>query len=340
LKDAGIFISSDETVAKLEAARPASHHRAYAFLQVTTRGHGFQPFDNASPSKSIVLTGESYLALLSFFKTQYDRVCSKLRDDMRAMSSCGVRISENLMFFGSGVSRFQQVLENFGDFGLCVIVSLERGAASGGDEIVTVLKYKLFPNTVSSDANKLGHIQLPADAFQILSKTATELEVALNHHWTKPQFGEMRPESVLPHATAASENLLLEDLALQIRNPVPRAELNLGKNLTAKTAGFGANPRPLTLAAPFCKPPRGEGKSAVGSSKKREALKNLTPSLNALLNKGPSTVSAGDRDTGYHTEGGAHSTGTSSSRGGESSGETRKRPLPGGNAKNSKRQNC
>jgi hypothetical protein len=246
LEEAGIFMDFNPTVAKLMASRPSGRRSTFAFLQTTTRGHGFKKHDNALANSTIAMTGKSYLALLRFFDKEWSRVCSKMKSELKIMqqSSCGMNICKGLSFYGNGVSRYQTMLESFGDFALFLIASVDSTMAArgghGGDKVFVQVKYKKNPNSSmqEDEVKSLGCVEVPVDALVFLAGCRGQVEFALNNlvdEGREEQHQDSTSEAFavpfLPPTNFAGSNSGNNSdyahLASQIRHPVPQAELKI-----------------------------------------------------------------------------------------------------------------
>ena len=328
LDESGIFPEFNPTVAKIESCRPTGKNGTYAFLQVTTRGHGFRKHDNAATNSTITMTSKSYLALLRFFDKDWKRISSKMKSELESMqkSSCGVNICKGLSFYGSGVSRYKRLLESFGDFALFAFVSVDSTVTSTGDKIFLQVKYKKHPNSPmqESEVKSLGEIELPVEALLFLSGSRESVQFAVNNLGrdegfaerddNKENAGSNHGEILLPPLTGNSS---FSELASQIRHPVPEVELKM-QSAAAKileyASGSGSqrnqlsaeeirrgNPEAKKLAPPFCNK-KTESSMQRQSGKKGEPKKTVVSStqlnLNHLMNRGLSDVT-GER--GYFT---------------------------------------
>ena len=334
LDESGIFPQYNPTIAKLESYRPTAKNGTYAFLQVTTRGHGFRKHDNAPSNSTLTVTTKSYLALLHFFDKEWKRVSSKMKSELQSMqeSSCGVNICKGLSFYGSGVSRYRKLLESFGDFALFVIVSVDSTVTCKGEKIFVQLKYNKHPDSPmpDSEVKSLGEIELPIEALIFLSGSREQLYCAINNLGRSDFFlnrqtndnnknnvvGSDNADPILLPSVASNESFA--ELASQIRHPVPEVELKM-QSAAAKileyASGGGSNSNQLStdeirriqteatkLAPPFF------NKKTVSDHHKQPGNKiqpnktasvlSTQTSLNQLLNRGLCNVT-GER--GYFT---------------------------------------
>ena len=343
LDESGIFPDFNPTVAKLESCRPTAKNGTYAFLQVTTRGHGFRKHDNTTANSTLTMTSTSYLALLRFFEKEWPRVASKMKSELKSMqqSNCGVNICKGLSFYGSGVSRYRKLLEPFGDFALFVIVSVDSTVTSKGEKIFVQVKYKKHPNSPMPDAEikSLGEIELPVEALIFLSGSRENLFCAVNNLGRDDYFlnrnnNNNNKENVDGSSSRSHGSILLPplvgnasftELASQIRHPVPEVELKM-QSAAAKIleyAGGGSsntnqisadeirrrNAEANGLAPPFCNKKTtsaNQQKLSVnkGEPKKASSVLSTQGNLDNLLNRGLSSVTQ-DRGGYFTAEGSA-----------------------------------
>ncbi len=318
----GIYPEYNPTICKIEACRPTGPNGTYAFLQVTTRGHGFQKHDNAPARNTITMTGQSYQALLRFFDKDWERVCSKMKSELKSMqeASRGVNICRGLNFYGSGVSKYQKLLESYGDFALFVIISVDSTAAGKGDRIFVQVKYKKHPDSPMSDADvkSLGEIDLPVGALVFFAGTREKLRFAISNLQRQQQHATGHSQGAEKYpATKASTAATLNELASQIRHPVPQVELKMqdaaskileyvngpsgGNELTASQISEGKKSLKTSGAvakADGKKKERPASTAAAKAAKQRPALSNQR-SIQQLVNRGLSDVT-GER-AGYFT---------------------------------------
>ena len=335
LDESGIFPEFNPTVAKLEACRPTANNGTYAFLQVTTRGQGFRKHDNAQINSTLTIPSTSYVALLRFFEKEWKRVSSKMKSELQSMqkSSCGVNICKGLSFYGSGVSRYRKVLEQFGDFALFVIVSVDSTVTSKGEKIFVQVKYKKHPNSPMSDSEikRLGEIELPVEALVFLSESRESLQCAVSNlgrdkfHLESKTDGDKEnvPGNNRSNGSISLPQLIgnasFTELASQIRHPVPEVELKM-QSAAAKileyASGGSSNTNQLSadeirrrnseanrLAPPFCNKKTASAnqqKLSVnkGEPKKASSVLSTQGNLDNLLNRGLSSVT---QDRGYFT---------------------------------------
>ena len=306
LEEAGIFPEFNPTVARIEACRPCGRNNTFAFLQVTTRGYGFQKHDNAPADSTIVLTDRSYLALLCFFDREWQRVSSKMRSELQSMqeASCGVSICQGLSFYGSGVSRYQKLLESFGDFGLFVVVSVDSTVAArrqrDKDRIFVELKYKKNPNSAmpEADVKSLGGMEVPVEALAFLAGSREQLGFALNNLGQQRSreedegnkenagfdFGNVNKEHAgfdfgtqlsLP-SQGGKVNTDFAELASQLRHPVPEVELKM-QSAASKILDYVSAPVVVRnqLTADEIKRQKGEAKKLAPPFVKQTAVSLL-----------------------------------------------------------------
>ena len=332
LEESGIFPEYNPTVTKLEACRPTAQNGTYAFLQVTTRGHGFRKHDNTTANSTLTMTSQSYLALLRFFEKEWARVASKMKSELQSMqqSNCGVNICKGLSFYGSGVSRYKRLLESFGDFALFVIVSVDSTVTSTGEKIFVQVKYKKHPNSPMADdeIKGLGEIELPVEALLFLAGSRENLFYAVNnlgrddnflnrkHHNKENVFGSNRSNgsSLLPPLVG---NASFTELASQIRHPVPEVELKMqtaAAKILEYASGGSTNTNQMSadeirrrnaevnrLAPPFCNKKTtsaNQQKLSANKGEPKKAVLSTQGNLDNLLNRGLSSVT---QDRGYFT---------------------------------------
>jgi len=362
LKKAGVFVDTHPAVLTLEAAKPNNGNDAFAFVQVTIRGHCFPPFENASPKQAIVLTSESYLQLLRFFAKDWSRVCSKMKTELIAMRSAsqGIKICQGLTFYGHGVSRFQHLLESFGDFSLVLIVSVDSTKKDKGTgEISVFLKYKKNPYAAMQHySSSLGKIEIPVEALVYLSKTLDQVEIAVGENGDcedsddeEDQLGEgnwLWEKNCEEKSEVAKPANTCNRVVSQIKQPLTQAQLALNQ-AAAEITSFLAAPaprppsefnratgsQPPKLASLFSKhlestSGRISKLSFSGANEKRISKKDppgSTLSLEDLLSKGISTVVGKTSNESVSPFGAA-----------TTSGGSRKRPAAKGVCKTSKKQ--
>lgn len=318
LDESGIFPEFNPTVNKIEASRPGGKKGIYAFMQSTTRGYGFRKHDNAPAKSTLVLTSRSYVALLRFFEKEWKRVESKMRSELESMQqlSCGINICKGLSFYGSGVSRYQKLLENYGDFGLFLVVSVDSTTAAKGDKpgtgkIFVQAKYKKNPSSTmpEADVKSLGEIDLPIEALEFFAKSRTQLEWALQSVGSEDEGDKENRANI----NSVQTNKDFSELASQIRHPIPQVELKMQSaaskileyasgsgvprnQLTAEEAKNAKSKAEKKLAPPFLKKPAAT--SLLKSQQPKKVTSNVSaprPTLEELINRGISDVS-GDKD--------------------------------------------
>jgi hypothetical protein len=144
LKTFGVVVANHPTVEKLDACRQSGPrpNASYAFLQTSPPASKFDLYTTES-SRTLVMTAESYLALLEFFSVSWPAVEQKIKEAMASIDSNNLvaEIFPGVMLSGDG--RFvvsSVVLEKFTTFSLLLDVyanSRERR----GREITATLRY-------------------------------------------------------------------------------------------------------------------------------------------------------------------------------------------------------
>ncbi len=315
----GIYPEYNPTISKIEACRPTGQNGTYAFLQVTTRGHGFQKHDNALARNTITMTGQSYQTLLRFFDKDWQRVSSKMKSELKSMqeASRGVNICRGLSFYGNGVSRYQKLLESYGDFALFLIISVDSTVAGKADRIFVQVKYKKHPDSPMPDADvrSLGEIDLPVEALVFFAGTREKLRFAMANLQKQDNAScQSKSAETFPAATKEPSTAALKELASQICHPVPQVELKMQNaatkileyvagpssrnELTAEQIAEGKKSTKTPGAVAKAESNKKERSAGTKATKQRPAMSNQ-PSIQQLVNRGLSDVT-GER-TGYFT---------------------------------------
>lgn len=165
LKTFDVVVANHPAVEKLDACRQSGPRpdASYAFLQTSLPGLKFDTYPAASP-RTLVLTAESYLALLEFFSVSWPAVELKIRDAMASIDSNSLvaEIVPGVMLSGDG--RFvvsSVVLETFTTFSLLLDV-FANSRERRGREITATLRYT--DKTLHHELHRDGRYTLPIRA--------------------------------------------------------------------------------------------------------------------------------------------------------------------------------
>ena len=171
LQTFAITVAGHRQVEKLEGCRKSAFCKSsgFAFLQSCPPNSKFDPFSTSEPQgQTLVLTADSYLALLSFFSESWPLVEEKVRQTMASIDSNSMvdQISPGVMLSGDGHFVVSSVaLEEFGTFSLFLDISA-NSRCKRGSEISASLRYtdESFHSELHRDERGVCRYGLPVGA--------------------------------------------------------------------------------------------------------------------------------------------------------------------------------